>query len=210
MQDRLNNPPGIATSGGDLLDPDFDAWNDAIRTNLYGVLYGIKVLLPLVMKDGGSGSLVATTSGAGIHGTAYKGAAYAATKNSELTIMECLYGQLVDSKSDVHVGIVIPPLTRTNLAGDDSGVWEYVKRSLAESSGDPVSIVEPEQFAEVIVEGIRDRVSGSKAPKSRTTDYWAGTTSVRPLGGLPACKRKRTRLSIISLRLSTCGESALA
>jgi NAD(P)-dependent dehydrogenase (short-subunit alcohol dehydrogenase family) len=149
---------GISTSGGDLLDPDFDAWNDAIRTNLYGVLYGIKALLPLVMKDGGSGSLLATTSGAGIHGTAYKGAAYATTKNAELTIMECLYGQLVDAKSDVHVGVIIPPLTRTNLAGDDPGVWEYVKRSLAESSGDPVSIVEPEQFAEVIVEGIRDRV----------------------------------------------------
>ena len=149
---------GISTSGGDLVDLDLDAWATAIRTNVYGVLYGIKALLPLVIKNGGNGSFLATTSGAGIHGTAYKGAAYATTKSAELTIMECLYGQLADAKSNVHVGVVIPPLTRTNLAGDDLGVWEYVERSLAEGAGGPVSIVEPEQFAEVIVEGIRDRV----------------------------------------------------
>jgi NAD(P)-dependent dehydrogenase (short-subunit alcohol dehydrogenase family) len=146
---------GLAGAGS-LLDIDLDAWRTSIDTNLFGVVYGIKAFLPLLSRSGDPGSLLVTTSATGIHGTSYNGAAYSATKNAQLSIVEALYGQLRDAKSAVHVGVVVPPLTRTNLAGDDLSVWTHIEANLAGRRGAP-ALIEPHEFAEVVLEGVRDR-----------------------------------------------------
>ncbi len=102
-----------------LVDPDLGVWHAAIATNVLGLLHGLKAFLPRMVEGGTECSVLATTSGAGIHGTAYDTAPYAATKAAQLSIMESLYGQVRDQGLPVHVGVVVPPLTRTNLAGDD-------------------------------------------------------------------------------------------
>ena len=112
--------------------------------------------------------MLATTSGAGIHGTAYATAPYAATKAAQLSIMESLYGQVRDEGLDLHVGVVVPPLTRTNLAGDDLSIWEHVAAGLA-AHGMPAAVIEPEAVAALVrrraSSGAR---SGSKPTPSRT------------------------------------------
>jgi hypothetical protein len=147
--------------------------SSTIGTNVYGLLNGIKVFLPILMNQAEGGSLLATSSAAGVHGTSYHTAEYAATKNAQLTIMECLYGQLRDAGSGIHVGVVLPPLVRTNLAGDDPSILAQVG---------PASIVEPAEFAEVVVEGLLDR------------SFWIETTeeqSHRLYGGRSADNVKR-------------------
>jgi NAD(P)-dependent dehydrogenase (short-subunit alcohol dehydrogenase family) len=146
---------GIA-GGPSLLDADLDAWHASVNTNVFGILHGIKAFLPLLRTQGDHGSLLATSSATGVYGTSYKTAAYSMSKNAQLTIMEALYGQLRDAGSNIHVGVVLPPLTRTNLVGDDLEVWSEVERMLARSRRGPV-LIEPDQVAEVILEGIRDR-----------------------------------------------------
>jgi NAD(P)-dependent dehydrogenase (short-subunit alcohol dehydrogenase family) len=146
---------GIA-AGSPLLDVDLDTWHAAVNTNVFGLLHGIKAFLPLLRAQGDRGSLLATSSGAGVHGTSYNTPTYAMTKNAQLTIMESLYGQLRDAGSGIHVGVIIPPLTRTNLAGDDLSVWSAVEAMLARAS-DPPALIEPHEVAEVVVEGIRNR-----------------------------------------------------
>ena len=106
-----------------------------------------------MVAQGGDAAVLATTSGAGIHGTAYATAPYAATKAAQLSIMESLYGQARDEGLDLHVGVVVPPLTRTNLAGDDLSIWEHVAAGLAEH-GLPAAVIEPEAVAAVVVEGL--------------------------------------------------------
>ncbi|GAA0944767.1 SDR family NAD(P)-dependent oxidoreductase [Actinocorallia libanotica] len=145
---------GIA-DGGSLLDLDIEAWKQTIDTNLYGLLNGIKAFLP-ALRDTPGASLLATSSGAGVHGVSYRTAAYAAAKNAQATVMESLYGQLKDAGIDLHLGVVLPPLTRTNLAGDDLSYWERIEHNLAKA-GLPPAVVEPEQFAQVIIEGIINR-----------------------------------------------------
>ena len=44
----------------------------------------------------------------------------------------------------------MPPLTRTNLAGDDLSIWEHVAAGLA-SHGVPAAVMEPEAVAQVVV-----------------------------------------------------------
>jgi hypothetical protein len=47
-------------------------------------------------------------------------------------------------------------MTRTNLAGDDLSLWEQVEAG-AVAKGIPSALVEPEDVAQVIVEGLERR-----------------------------------------------------
>ncbi len=159
--------------GGSLLDIDLNAWHSAVDTNLYGLVHGIKAFLPLVSAATEPGSLLATTSGTGIHGISYNTSAYSATKVAQLAVMEALYGQLRAAKSGVHVGVVVPPLTRTNLAGDDLGVWRQIEANLAGRPGAP-ALIEPQEFAEVVFEGVRDRDFWIEATPDQNERFFGG------------------------------------
>ncbi|HEY1829875.1 MAG TPA: SDR family NAD(P)-dependent oxidoreductase [Acidimicrobiales bacterium] len=162
--------------GSPLLDIDLDAWRGAVDTNVFGLLHGIKAFLPLLLEQGDRGSLLTTSSGAGVHGTSYNTPTYAMTKNAQLTIMEALDGQLRDAGSDIHVGVVLPPLTRTNLAGDDLSIWSAVEKMLA-TSADAPALIEPSEVAEVILEGIRARSFWIEATAEQNERLFGGRDS---------------------------------
>jgi NAD(P)-dependent dehydrogenase (short-subunit alcohol dehydrogenase family) len=142
-----------APSADRLLSPSVDVWRTAVDTNVLGLVHCLGAFLPRMAVQDGRASVLATTSGAGIHGTAYATAPYAATKAAQLSMMESLYGQVRDEGLDLHVGVVVPPLTRTNLAGDDLSIWEHVAAGLA-AHGLPAAVIEPEEVAALVVEGI--------------------------------------------------------
>jgi NAD(P)-dependent dehydrogenase (short-subunit alcohol dehydrogenase family) len=142
-----------APSADRLVAPDLGVWRDAVDTNVLGLAHCLHAFLPRMLAQDGRASVLATTSGAGIHGTAYATAPYAATKAAQLSIMESLYGQVRDEGIDLHVGVVVPPLTRTNLAGDDLSVWEHVAAGLS-AHGLPAAVIEPEAVATLVVEGL--------------------------------------------------------
>jgi NAD(P)-dependent dehydrogenase (short-subunit alcohol dehydrogenase family) len=142
-----------APSADRLIAPDLGVWRDAVDTNVLGLVHCLHAFLPRMLAQNGRASVLATTSGAGIHGTAYATAPYAATKAAQLSIMESLYGQVRDEGIDLHVGVVVPPLTRTNLAGDDLSVWEHVAAGLS-AHGLPAVVIEPEAVATLVVEGL--------------------------------------------------------
>ena len=169
---------GLAGAGS-LLDIDLDAWHTAVNTNLYGLVHGIKAFLPLLSAGPEPGSLLATTSAAGIHGISYNTAAYAATKSAQLAVMEALYGQVRNVRSGVHVGVVVPPLTRTNLAGDDLGIWTQIEANLAGRPGAP-ALIEPHEFAEVVLEGLRDRLFWIEATPEQNERLYGGRDAGAP------------------------------
>jgi NAD(P)-dependent dehydrogenase (short-subunit alcohol dehydrogenase family) len=169
---------GLAGAGS-LLDINLDDWHTSVDTNLYGLVHGIKAFLPLVSDSAQPGSIISTTSAAGIHGTSYNGAAYAATKSAQLSVMEALYGQLRNAKSGVHVGVVVPALTRTNLAGDDLGIWPRIEANLAGRLGAP-ALIEPHEFAEVVLEGVRDRLFWIEATPEQNERLYGGRDAGAP------------------------------
>jgi NAD(P)-dependent dehydrogenase (short-subunit alcohol dehydrogenase family) len=61
----LCNNAGVG-GGGDTSDPDFDAWDRALRVNLGGVVNGTKIFAPLILAHGEGGHIVNTSSMAGI------------------------------------------------------------------------------------------------------------------------------------------------
>jgi short-subunit dehydrogenase len=124
-----------------------------VGVNFYGVVWGIKAFVPRMVERGEEGVVLATSSGSGTEGTTYSTPGYSATKAAVLSVMECLYGQLRDRGSNVRVGVVFPPLTATNLAGNPENM-KAVEAQL-KSTGVDVTLVEPEAVAEMILDGIR-------------------------------------------------------
>lgn len=162
-----------ASSSDSLLDPDLDVWKRSIDGNLYGLLHSIKAFVPRMVEQGGPCAVYATTSGAGIHGTKYQTAPYATVKNAQLSIMESLYGQVRERGLPIQVGVIVPPLTRTNLAGDDLSVWERVAAGLTRD-GKPAPLIEPEEFAEVMLAGIREDRFWIEATPEDDERYFGG------------------------------------
>lgn len=162
-----------APSGGSLLDPDLDVWRSAIDTNVLGLLHCIKAFVPRMIAAAHPAAVYATTSGAGIHGTSRITSPYAVTKNAQLSIMECLYGQLRDAGSTLQVGVVVPPLTRTNLVGDDLSVWDAVEEALSRNGKAP-ALIEPEEFANVVVDGLERGGFWIEADEEADTRYFGG------------------------------------
>lgn len=162
-----------AASADRLLEPDLHVWRRASETNVLGLVNCIAAFVPRMVERAPLPSVLATTSGAGIHGTAYASAPYAATKAAQLSIMESLYGQARDAGLNLHVGVVVPPLTRTNLAGDDLSIWAHVVAGLA-AGGVPAALIEPEELADVIVEGIERRSFWIEADLEQDARHFGG------------------------------------
>ena len=129
------------------------SWHPQVAVNLKGVIWGIKAFVPRMLDAGEEGFVLATSSGSGAEGTTFAIPGYAATKMAVVSIMECLYGQLRTRDSRLQTGILFPPLTETNIAGDIS-VMTSVEAHLR-ASGVPATMVRPDQVAAMAVEGIQ-------------------------------------------------------
>jgi NAD(P)-dependent dehydrogenase (short-subunit alcohol dehydrogenase family) len=140
-------------SGASLFDDATANWAAAVGVNFYGVVWGIKAFVPRMVERGEDAVVLATSSGSGAEGTTYGTPGYSATKAAVLSVMECLYGQLRDRGSNVRVGVVFPPLTATNLAGNPE-TMKAVEAQL-KATGVDVTLVEPESVAEMVLDGIK-------------------------------------------------------
>ncbi len=162
-----------APSADRMVAPDLDVWRVAVDANVLGLVHCLHAFVPRMVEQEGRASVLATTSGAGIHGTAYATAPYAATKAAQLSIMESLYGQVRDEGIDLHVGVVVPPLTRTNLVGDDLSIWEHVAAGLT-AHGVPAALIEPDAVAALIVEGLERETFWIEADREQDARLFDG------------------------------------
>jgi NAD(P)-dependent dehydrogenase (short-subunit alcohol dehydrogenase family) len=141
-------------SGAKLLGDDLEQWQRVVGVNVYGVLHGIKSFARRMIEQGTPGHILATSSGAGVVGVEYQSASYAMTKSAVCTLMEGLYGQLRDMGSSIRATVVLPSLTRSNLAGDPN-TMTFVEQGLR-AAGVTITLAEPEQVAVTVLEAIQN------------------------------------------------------
>jgi NAD(P)-dependent dehydrogenase (short-subunit alcohol dehydrogenase family) len=144
---------GVAGGTASLFDEDTSSWHQVLGVNLLGVVWGIKAFLPRMKEANEEAVILATSSGAGAEGTAFRSTAYAATKLAVVSVMESLYGILQADQSPIRAGVVFPPLTATRLSGDPANMKSV--EQLLQSQGVPAVLVEPEPVAEMILDGIK-------------------------------------------------------
>ncbi len=108
----LINNAGLAAGLDTIQDADVQDWEDMINTNVKGLLYVTKVILPM-MIDNNAGHIINIGSIAG-HAVYPKGVVYCATKQAVKVLSEGLRMDLLGTK--VRVSSVDPGAVETNFS----------------------------------------------------------------------------------------------
>jgi NAD(P)-dependent dehydrogenase (short-subunit alcohol dehydrogenase family) len=166
---HLNAGIGAMTS---LINDDTSGWEQAVGVNYFGVVWGIKAFVPRMIELGEPGVVIATSSGAGTEGTAFEQPAYASTKAAVLTVMESLHGQLSGTGALLRAAVLFPPLTATNLAGDPS--YMPIVENMLQAKGVPAVLTQPEQVAELVLDGIRNERFFIRVDEARSKALFDG------------------------------------
>jgi len=113
--DVLCNNAGVV-GGGDPWDGPLDMWEWVLNVNLWGVIHGVRAVLP-IMRDQGSGHIVNTASMAGF--LAMPGyVAYTATKHAVVGLSEGLYAEQQALGGQIGVSVLCPGFVKTQLMSE--------------------------------------------------------------------------------------------
>lgn len=137
--DIVINNAGIA-SFGSLLDMDADMWTSIIQTNVLGSYYVTKAILPQLIEKN-EGDIIFVSSTAGLNGAATT-SAYSASKFAVIGLADSLMREV--RKHNIRVCTLMP----STIASDMS-------KELGLTDGNPESVLQPEDFAELIIANLK-------------------------------------------------------
>ena len=138
--DILVNNAGIAAFGS-LNDMEVNQWSQIIQTNVMGMYYVTKEVLPhLIAKN--EGDIINVSSTAGLSGNATT-SAYSASKFAVIGMSQSLMKEV--RKNNIRVCTLTP----STIASDMSIDLGIAKKDSEDS------VLQPEDFAELIVSGLK-------------------------------------------------------
>ncbi|OMQ15626.1 3-ketoacyl-ACP reductase [Modestobacter sp. VKM Ac-2676] len=110
----------IANAGICSANPSWDIsveqWQETIDTNLTGVFFTAKATVPLLIEQGTGGSIVITSSVAGLRGLPFLGH-YAASKHGVVGLARSMANEL--GQHDIRVNTIHPHGVATGMTVDD-------------------------------------------------------------------------------------------
>jgi NAD(P)-dependent dehydrogenase (short-subunit alcohol dehydrogenase family) len=89
-------------------------WEWVLGVNVWGVIHGVRVFTPMMLRQGDEGHIVNTASAAGFVSMAST-APYAVSKHSVVTLSEVLYHDLKADNAKVGVSVLCPAWVGTNI-----------------------------------------------------------------------------------------------
>lgn len=137
--DILVNNAGIATFGS-FNDMPVNEWSQIIQTNLMGLYYVTKEVLPYLLEKN-KGDIINVASTAGLSGNANI-SAYSASKFAVIGLSESLMKEV--RKNNIRVCTLTPSTIATDMALE-----------LGITDGNEDKVLQPEDFAELIVAGLK-------------------------------------------------------
>ena len=106
------NNAGVGGESGSIENQNARGWQWALDVNLMGVVFGAKVIVPLIKDHGEGGWIVNVASMAGMGGTPY-GGAYTATKAAVVAVSESWAGEL--ESEGINVSVLCPAFVQTRI-----------------------------------------------------------------------------------------------
>ena len=106
------NNAGVGGDSGPLENQETEGWQWALGVNLMGVVYGAKVMTPLIKDHGEGGWILNVSSMAGMGGVPYSGA-YTASKAAVVALSESWAAELQDKR--IGVSVLCPAFVQTRI-----------------------------------------------------------------------------------------------
>jgi len=162
----LCNNAGVGPPGGPLWERTVADWQWVLGVNLWGVIHGIRVFVPIMRAQDTEGHIVNTASLLGLASIPWTGI-YNVTKHAIVTLSETLHHELTLTGSKLKVSVLCPAWVNTRLADSDrnrpaelldptaetSPQGEMIERAIREflAAG-----LDSEQVADHVFNAIRD------------------------------------------------------
>jgi 3-oxoacyl-[acyl-carrier protein] reductase len=138
--DILVNNAGIAAFGT-FNDMDVSQWSQIIQTNLMGMYYVTKEVLPYLINQN-KGDIINISSTAGLNGNATT-SAYSASKFAVIGMSQSLMKEV--RKNNIRVCTLTPSTIESDMS---------IELGIADK-GSQESVLQPEDFAELILAGLK-------------------------------------------------------
>jgi NAD(P)-dependent dehydrogenase (short-subunit alcohol dehydrogenase family) len=106
------NNAGVAGAWGPTWENTLDDWRWIMGVNLWGVIYGVRTFLPIMLKQDEEGHIVNTASLAGLMPGA---GIYGVTKQAVVALSESLYNELKLANAKVSVSVLCPGWVNTKI-----------------------------------------------------------------------------------------------
>lgn len=136
--DILINNAGIA-SFGSFIDMDPTTWRDIMETNVFGMYYVTKAILPHMIANG-EGDIINIASTAGLNGNANT-SAYSASKFAVIGMTESIMKEV--RKNNIRVMTMTPSTIATDMA-----------LALNLTDGNEEKVLQPADFALLITDAL--------------------------------------------------------
>lgn len=149
----LCNNAGVAV-GGPIWENSTDDWTWVLGVNLWGVIYGIKQFVPIMLSQQTDCHIVNTASIAGLISGAGLGV-YKVAKHGVVSLSETLYHDLVQAGSRIGVSVLCPGWVDTRI--DES------ERNRPEALQNDTSLNAPE-IDEAVANSTRELLSQGLSP----------------------------------------------
>lgn len=141
----LCNNAGVSDTGGMTWQKSLNDWEWVMGVNLWGVIHGVRIFLPIMMERGEEGHIVNTASVAGLM-CAPGLNIYGVTKHAVVSLSESLYLELQGAGSKIGVSVLCPGWVNTRIADADRNR--------------PPDLAKPVQEADPNQEAMRQMVRG--------------------------------------------------
>ena len=109
----LFNNAGVGTTST-IWECSPDQWRWVLGVNLWGVIHGVRVFTPLMLKQNTECHIVNTASIAGLDYNTYMGP-YGVSKYGVVTLSESLHLELADIDSKIKVSVLCPGIVKTRI-----------------------------------------------------------------------------------------------
>jgi NAD(P)-dependent dehydrogenase (short-subunit alcohol dehydrogenase family) len=156
----VHNNAGVVLAGR-IADYSIEDWEWVMGVDLWGVIHGVKVFLPLI-KQAGEGHIINTASSAGLYSQAGI-APYNVAKFGVVALTETLARELEQGSRPIGASVLCPGAVSTNIVESDRNreggapatkthlEFKQQAGGLVDGGGLP-----PSQVADLVVEGIKD------------------------------------------------------
>ena len=109
----LCNNAGIGP-GGVVWENTVADWEWVLGVNVWGVIHGVRVFLPIMLRQDADSHVVNTASVAGLLSVPNMGI-YCVSKHAVVTLTECLYHDVAQRSSRVGVSLLCPAYVPTGI-----------------------------------------------------------------------------------------------
>lgn len=164
----LFNNAGVAVPTAPISSLSLDDWHWLMGVNVFGVIHGLRFLLPLIRAHGQGGHVVNTASIGGLQVRPGRGTGgYAATKFAVVAISESLQNELAGS--GIGVSVLCP-------AAVDTAIYESSSRRPARFGGPrPLPPGSPGK-AELLAGGLPPLAVGRRVVEAiKADEFWVFT-----------------------------------